>query len=185
MLIALAREHAREACNRAENIFGPAFFDEHLSVVADCGLQLAGPLGADREAVEIAAYLHDLSAVCDPGTLATHARDSALRARQLLAERAAPGEIVERVAGAISTHSEPLPIGSASPEAVCLSNADAAARIARPAYWLYFAFSVRRQSFGDGRAWVRDLLVRQWKAMIRPAREMVAAEYEIALRVLR
>jgi hypothetical protein len=80
-------------------------------------------------------------------------------------------------ADAIARHSEPLPAGSASPEAVCLSNADAAERILRPAYWLSFAFAVRKQSFEEGRRWLRSVLV-------EPARELAAREYRLALELL-
>jgi hypothetical protein len=75
-------------------------------------------------------------------------------------------------------------VGSAPPEAVCLSNADAAARILRPAYWLYFAFQVRGLNFAEGRQWLRSLFESQWNALIEPAREMAASDYATAIAVL-
>lgn len=185
MSIIPVREYVRQACQRNENIFGPSFFEEHLSVVAGCAARLAKRLEADSEVVDLAAYLHDFSAVRDPGTLPVHAEVSADLAKQLLIERGYSPNTVAGVAEAIALHSTPLQIGEASTEAVCLSNADAAGRILRPAYWLYFAFRVRNQGFDEGRRWLRTLLETQWHALIEPAKELVSAEYATAMSLLR
>ena len=185
MLIAPIREHVLQTCQREQNILGPSFFPEHVVVVANCGVQLAASLDADAEIVELAAYLHDLSAICDPSTFPIHAQASATLARDLLNERGYPPHIVSSVADAIASHSAPLQVGSASPEAVCLSNADAVARILRPAYWLYFAFRVRGLGFVEGRDWLRSLLESQWCALIEPAKELVGAQYSATIDLLR
>ncbi len=185
MRIAPVREYVFQACQREQNVLGPSFFEEHLVVVADYGARLAVRLHADPEVVEIAAYLHDLSAVCDPSTLPTHAKASADLAKRFLNKRGYPGPTVSSVADAIISHSAPLQIDSASPEAVCVSNADAAARILRPAYWLYFAFSVRKQAFEEGRRWLRVLFEEQWRNLIEPAKELIATQYSRAMDLLR
>jgi hypothetical protein len=89
------------------------------------------------------------------------------------------------VAACGSKLAAPLGADQEAVEAVCLSNADAAARILRPAYWLYFAFAVRKQSFEEGRRWLRSLLMRQWNLLIEPARELAGNEYRLALELLR
>jgi len=185
MRAAAVREYVLRACQGEENVFGPSFFGEHLRIVADCGSRLAELLQADAEVVEIAAYLHDLSAVCDPATIPVHAQASAELARRILNERGFPAATVRAVADAIVLHSAPLPIGSASPEAVCISNADAAARIVRPAYWLYFAFRVRNHGFAEGREWLRALLEEQWRGLIEPAKELIGSEYSRTMDLLR
>ncbi len=184
MLVAPVREYVRQACRRKENIFGPSFFEEHLLVVAGCASRMATYLNADSEIVELAAYLHDLSAVCDPSTLAIHATASADLAKLLLTERAYASDTVTGVAGAIASHSAPLQIGRASPEAVCVSNADAAARILRPTYWLYVAFGIRKEGFEEGRRWLRTLLEAHWRDLIEPAKELVASQYATAIALL-
>jgi len=175
------REFARAACRESRNVFSPSFFDQHLAVVAECATSLAGCLGADAEVVELAAYLHDLSAVFDPSTMPNHARLSAELAARILLERGYPERSAGDVARAIALHSEPLPIGSASPEAVCVSNADAAARILRPAYWMYFAFAVRKCGFEEGCEWLRALLEKQWAMLIEPAKELAGNQYSATL----
>ena len=184
MLTADVRDWVHGACQRDENVFGPAFFDQHLVVVAECAARLGGALGADLEVLELAAYLHDISAVLDVNTMLDHPRLSADCATGLLLARGYPEDRVSMVARAIASHSDPLPMGSASPEAISISNADAVARILRPAYWMYFAFVVRKLSFEEGRQWLRRLLEKQWSALIEPATELVATEYAATLDLL-
>ncbi len=132
MEIASIRDFVCSQCQQNENIFGSSFFDQHLAVVAEYAGILAKRLGADGEIVELAAYLHDLSAVRDASTLPDHANSSAALARRLLTEHGRPQDLVERVARSIAAHSHPVPIGGGSPEEVCVSNADAIAQIVRP-----------------------------------------------------
>jgi uncharacterized protein len=168
-IAATIRELVREECGREANVFGPAFFEEHVAVVADAATRLAGELGADAEIVELAAWLHDLAAVRDPATLPEHAARGAALAREILSAHGYPEERASRVAGAIAAHSVP---GGNSPEEICVSNADAVAQIARPAYWLYFAFHVRKLDFHAGRQWLEDLFAGRWKAMAPEARNL-------------
>ncbi len=184
MLIAEVREHVRLACGRESNLFGAAFFDEHVAVVADCAARLAPHLDADPEAVQLAAWLHDLAAICDPAALPCHARAGAELAAGILTARGCPSRTVDRVAQAIASHSAPVPLDAGSPEAVCLSHADAVSRILRPAWWLYFAFAIRKQPYPQGREWLRSLIETQWRLLIDPARNLAAARYTETLRFL-
>lgn len=75
-------------------------------------------------------------------------------------------------------------MGGASPEEICLSNADAMSRMVRPAYWLYFAFSVRKQDFEEGRRWLLDLLESQWNCLVQPAEDLIGDRYAAAREML-
>ena len=173
MPVADIREFVHRACRRKENVFGPSFFDQHLAVVADCATTLAEHLGADVEIVELAAYLHDISAVYDPTTMPNHAKLSADLATRLLLEQGYRQGLVSSVARSIASHSDPLPMGSAYPEEVCLSNADAVARILRPAYWMYFVFGIRKSGFEEGRQRLRSTVEKHWGRPNEPAKELV------------
>ena len=184
MIVADICKFAQQACQRDENIFSPSFFDQHLSVVAGCAASLAERLGADLEVVELAAYLHDISAVFDPATMPNHPRQSADLATQILLQHGYPEGRARTVGLTIASHSNPLPLGSARPEEVCLSNADAVARILRPAYWMYFAFGVRKCGFEEGRQWLRELIEKQWRMLIEPAKELAGNQYRATLELL-
>ncbi len=181
MLLEAIRGEVRDACDRPENRLTPSFYEEHLRLVADHATSLAAALGADRELVELAAWLHDISAVLDFATLPTHPDASADAAGGMLARHGCPAARVAAVAAAIRRHSQPLRVGQGTPEEVCLSNADASAQIAAPAFWLYFAYRVRNLGFTEGREWYAARLRQNWQAMIPEARALVESEYARAL----
>jgi hypothetical protein len=68
---------------------------------------------------------------------------------------------------------------------VCVSNADAMSQVVRPAYWLYFAFQVRRLGFAEGRDWLRQRVENNWAALIPPARALIEKEYRQVAEFLR
>jgi uncharacterized protein len=171
------RAYVHEQCQRENNLLSPAFFDQHILPVAEYGEQLARQLGADREIVGIAAYLHDISAVQDIHTIPDHPRLGAEIAAGLLAQWSCPPSQIVRVRQCISTHSAPLQIGEASLEDVCLSNADAMALITKLPYWFYFAFVVRKLGFLEGKEWLRQKVDENWEALIDPARKLIHANY--------
>lgn len=184
MIISTIRDYVHQACRLSENIFGPAFFDEHLAPVAHRAAQLAAALHADTEIVALAAWLHDLSAVLDSTTIPEHARLSAEMAARVLADHGYPSARAALVSSAIAPHSNPIGLGAASPEAVSISNADALARLDRPAYWLYFAFAVRKLPFAEGRQWLRALIERQWPLLIPPARDLARDQHVRVMKFL-
>jgi uncharacterized protein len=102
----------------------------------------------------------------------------------MLLERGYPAERTERVATCIASHSAPIQIGNGSAEEVCVSNADAMSQIVRPAYWLYFAFRVRRLGFAEGRDWLRQRVENNWAALIPPARAIIEEGYRHAEELL-
>jgi uncharacterized protein len=179
------RERVREECLREQNVLGPSFFDEHMDVVAQYGVELAIQLGADAEIVELAGLLHDISAVRDFSTLANHANASAEIAREMLNELGYPADRADQVAQCIRTHSTPIPLGGGTVEQICVSNADAIAQIVRPAFWCYFAYGIRKMNFEDGRRWLRERKESTWEAMIEPARRMSREAYEVSVGFLR
>ena len=179
------REYVFRECNNSRNAFGPAFFEQHLSVVVEYAKRLGEVLGADLEIVELAGWLHDIAAVQDVAALPRHPALSAEVARRLLLGRGYPAERTERVAAYIASHSAPVQMANGSAEEVSVSNADAIAQIVRPAYWLYFAFRVRQLGFTEGRDWLRQRVENNWAALIPPARAMIEKEYRQIAEFLR
>ncbi len=171
------RREVHQACAEPANVLTGAFYDEHLRLVVHYATALAPRLGADAETVELAALLHDISAVQDITTLPQHASASADLGRSLLLERGYPPARADTVAAAILRHSSPVAVGAATPEEVCLSNADAMAQIAAPAYWLYFAYRVRQLGYEDGKRWYTERVRQNWEALVPEARQLVEERY--------
>ncbi len=178
------REYVLNDCNSGRNAFGPAFFEQHLSVVVAYAKMLAETLGADPEIVELAAWLHDIAAVEDVTALAKHPALSAEVARKMLREKGYPVERTERVAACIASHAAPVQVAGGSPEEVCVSNADAMSQIVKPAYWFYYVFRVRQFGYAEGRDWLRQRAENNWAALIPPARTIIEKEYQHAKELL-
>jgi len=177
MITEAVRGYVFGECDSSKNAFGPAFFEQHLSVVVEYAKRLGGVLDADLEIVELAGWLHDISAVQDIAALPRHPALSAEVARKLLEEKGYPSERIERVARCIASHSVPVQTGHGLPEEVCVSNADAMSQIAKPVYWLYYVFQVRQFGFVEGRDWLRQRVESNWAVLIPPAQDMVKNEY--------
>jgi uncharacterized protein len=177
MIVDEMKEYVAGECKGDRNAFGPAFFDEHLSVVARYATELGQVLGADLEIVQLAAWMHDLSAVQDSAALPKHATLSAEIARRILPERGYPSDRVERVAKCIASHSSPVQVGNGLIEEVCVSNADAMSQIVKPSYWHYYIFKVRQFGFAEGREWLRQRVASHWAALIPQARALIENEH--------
>jgi uncharacterized protein len=185
MNIGAMRAYVRAECAREQNVFGSSFYEEHLAVVAEYGTRLAERLGADREIVETAAWLHDIAAVRDRAALPRHAALGAAMAGELLCPHGYTAAEAGRIAACIASHSTPLAIGEGTAEEVCVSNADAIAQIVRPVYWLYMVYGVRRLGFEEGRRWLLERVESNWRGLVEPAKELAREGYERARDLLR
>jgi len=180
MITKIAHDHVSGLCRAKENLFGPLFFEEHIMVVAYYAKKLAELLGANAEIVELAAYLHDISAISDFKTLSEHPAIGAATAAEFLKLNGYPAAKIEKVKECIVSHSLPRAKGKGALEEVCVSNADAISQIIKPAYWLYYIFSVRKFDFEAGRDWYRARIESHRKAMIPEALSLIQDEYTLA-----
>jgi uncharacterized protein len=177
LLVNKISDYVYNECNKSINVFGPSFFQQHILVVAEYGKKLAQLLNADIEVIELSAYLHDISAIYDIGTIQNHNTLSAAITKKILDQYSYPANLIQKVGQCILSHSSPVQIGNGSVEEICLSNADAISQITNPIYWLYFAFSIRKYSFEEGREWLYKIVENNWNRLIKPAKELVEVKY--------
>jgi HD superfamily phosphodiesterase len=185
MIIDVVRDYTITECCSINNVFGKAFYEEHIQVVIEYGRRLSEIVGADEEIVTIAAYLHDISVVQDIGSMSRHNILGADIAKELLLQNNYPLDRTELVEQTILTHSTPVKPGQGSMEEVCLSNADAMSQITNPVYWLYFAFEIRKLNFEEGKEWLTQKVESNWKGLTDPAKEMIEKEYLLAKQLLK
>jgi len=102
------REAARQAAEREMAGSEGASLNyrwEHVQAVATTALRLAEQVGADREIVEAAAWLHDVAKGAEDGSkVGHHGRVGAEIARAILADTDFPPHKVDAVADAIAKH---------------------------------------------------------------------------------
>ena len=72
------RDLVKKACYANKNIYTHTVWPYHIIPVVGHSLFLAKKLGADKEAVELAAYLHDYSSLLDHNTAKDHHNHSSL-----------------------------------------------------------------------------------------------------------
>lgn len=178
------RRMTNELCKANTNRFGAAFFEQHILLNEQYSHRLADVLGADKEILSLAAYLHDIAAISDFNTLADHHMIGAEKARQILKTKGYSEATILRVQKCIENHSTPLAPEEGSQEEVCFSNADAITQIVNPVYWLYYAYNVRGFSYEEGKTWYYNRVTSHWEKLIAPAKEMIAAEYHCILEML-
>jgi uncharacterized protein len=179
MMIETIRSYVEEQCNKKENGFSKYFYEEHLAQVKKYATELCQILHGDIEIVELASYLHDISAVIDYKTLSTHNIDSAKYAEEILIDKGFDSAKIEKVKSCILNHTVPLQINTASIEEICVSNADAISQIVNPSYWLFFAFNVRSLNYLDAKNWYLNRIETNWIALIEPAKQMIENKYRI------
>ncbi len=174
----------KELSKSKNNRFGVAFYEQHILINELYSHRLADKLGADKEVLSLAAYLHDIAVVSDFDNLAEHHLIGAEKAGHILATKGYSADIIEKVQRCIVSHSTPVAIGEGSPEEVCFSNADAITQIVNPVYWLYYAFSVRGFSYEEGTKWYFKRVTSHWEQLIDPAKKLIEKEYHCVLEML-
>lgn len=185
MLVQVVKEYVSNACSSPQNVFGPAFFDQHIMVVREYSQQLAAQLNADPEILDLAAYLHDIAAIQDFSSTSRHHIIGAEIAEELLAHHQYPAESINKITQCIRSHSSPVQPGNGSIEEICLSHADAMSQITRPAYWLYCAYHIRQYDFEKGRDWLRKRVENHWNALLPQAKVLIETTYPVVQSVLR
>ncbi len=170
------RGYVKEECSRST--LTQELYENHILVTASYGARLARLLGADTQVVELASYLHDLSLVHDFEQPYDHRMKGSIPVDELLKQFKFSEETIDQVKEAILLNTKPLSGKKASIEAICLSNADAMSKLAKPFFWLYYGYNHKKRSYKEGIAvylkWMED----NWKTMIDPAKEMMTENYE-------
>ena len=170
-------DFVKTACQKQTNVLTDSFFKEHIALVVSYSKKLCDILNADKEIVSLSAYLHDISAVLDFKTLATHNLNSAEIAKELLSQNNYPKNKIEKISLCIVNHSSPVGLNDGTTEEICLSNADAISQIVNPGYWLYFAFKIRNLNYNDGKNWYLSRIDDNWSKLIDPAKKLIEPDY--------
>ncbi len=184
MVISVLERIVEAACASETNCFGYGIWTHHILRVVEHGQRLADRCGADAEIVVIAALLHDYASIKDIELAATHHLHSALEADKLLTALGYPPEQIEQVKDCILSHRASVPMVRRSVEAQCLADADAIAHIEQVPSLLFYVFVQRQMAIAPGTQWVRDKLERSWGKLSRQAQDMMAEQYEAAVRTL-
>lgn len=151
-------------------------WDYHMVSVVKYANQLAEKLGADKEIVEISAWLHDITRL--KGDPENHHISGPIEAEKILRELGYPQAKIDKIKHCINAHRGSQSIKRETIEAECVASADAMAHFDNVPALLYVAFVKKQMNIEEGNTWVRNKLERSWKKLIPEAKEIVSPKYE-------
>ena len=154
----------------------------HLKPVVKYALVLAKTLGADKEIVEIAAWLHDITRL--GGEDEEHHISSATEAEKILNELNYDKKKIQIIKHAILTHRSKMSKERKTVYDHIIASADAMAKFEDPAAMFYMAFNVKKLGVEEGKEWLRKKFEKSWHKMIPEAKELVKEKYDFLMNML-
>ncbi len=174
----------RAACKAETNVFGYGIWTHHITQVVKIGKKLAEQFNADPEIVEISALLHDYAGIKDHTLHKEHHIHGAIEAEKILKKLNYPTKKIKTVKHCIETHRGSVKSNKKSPEAECLTNADAIAHIENIPSLLYLAYVKFEMEIDEGVERVRKKLRRSWNKLNPDMKKILKGKYEAAITIL-
>lgn len=178
-------ELVKEECAKDSNPYGSSNSWKHMNHVVRLAKLFARDTGADEEIVELAAWLHDWSAI--QGFYGDHHIRGSVAAEDILKRFDYPEEKIEQIKHCVFTHRSSQCIKPETIEAQCIANADAIAHFLEIPDLLCSKYAQDgNMTIEEVVAWLRDKLKRDCgKITLAKAKEMVAPYREAAEIILR
>jgi uncharacterized protein len=184
-MISKIRDFVYNECQKKENLFNKAFFEEHILIVKDYALELAKQTGGDPEIIEMSSYLHDISAIQNFSSIPDHNNLGAGIARNILMQYDYPEEKIKKIEKCIISHKSPVKINYGTTEEICLSNADAMSQISKLVYWSFYTFNVHKYPLKEGRESLINRMKKNWNNLIKPAQDIIKDIYYENMMILK
>jgi predicted metal-dependent HD superfamily phosphohydrolase len=184
-IIAAVKKMVKAANDSPRNKYGASVWKYHLELVAKYGLALARRLKADKEVVELAAYLHDYASLLDVKNAEQHHIIGAAMAGRILTKLGLPPDKTEAVKDCILAHRGSVKMRKRTIEAKILASADAMSHFYYIPDMFYLAYGVHKLGSDQGAAWLKAKLQRSWDKILLPeARAMIKNDRKLFLAVL-
>jgi len=151
-------------------------WEGHILIVEKYAMMLAEKLGGDKEVIELAVFLHDITRL--GGLKEDHNVSGTKKAGKLLEELGYPDETIEKVKHCILTHrGDP---GPESLEAKILASADAMSHFDIIPVLVWVALEKNGFNLKESWEWVYEKIQRDWnkKILLPEAKDMVRDKYE-------
>jgi len=175
-------EIVREICAKETNEFTYALETHFIPVVENAEI-LADKLGADKEIVLLAAWLHDYASVYDFNLYKDHHIHGPKFAQEILEKLNYPQEKIDQVKHCIKAHRCSKEIPRQTIEAECVASADAMAHITAFPSLLILAWQVHNLPYQEGIDFALGKMERSWNKLIPEAKELVEEQYQAIKKV--
>lgn len=176
-------ELVKEECAKDSNPYGSSNSWKHMNHVVFLSKSLAQNIGADEEIVELAAWLHDWSAI--QGFYKDHHERGSVAAGNILKGLDYPDMRIEHIKRCVFTHRSSQGIKPETVEAECVANADAIAHFLEIPDLLCSRYADGDMTINEVVDWLKAKLKRDCKKItLTKAKEMVAPYHEAAKVIL-
>lgn len=179
-IIDYLQKEVRKRCESPANKFGIGIYD-HIKAVAKNAELLAEPLGADKEVVIIAAWLHDIASITDYSLYKEHHIHGARMAEEILKSFGYPEGKTKLVCDCIKNHRGSIVNEKTTAEEICVADADAISHFDSVSSLLFLVFSVRRMEYEEGVEFVVNKLNRSFAKLSEKSREFYGEKYRLAM----
>lgn len=179
-IIDYLQKEVRKRCESPANKFGIGIYD-HIKAVAKNAELLAEPLGADKEAVIIAAWLHDIASITDYSLYKEHHIHGARMAEEILKSFGYPEGKTKLVCDCIKNHRGSIVNEKITAEEICVADADAISHFDSVPSLLFLVFSVRRMEYEEGVEFVVNKLNRSFAKLSEKSRKFYGEKYRLAM----
>lgn len=175
-------ELVKEECAKDGNPYGSSNSWKHMNHVVFLSKSLAQDTGADEEIVELAAWLHDWSAI--QGFYKDHHERGSVAAGNILKRLGYLNEKSKHIKRCIFTHRSSQGIKPETIEAECLANADAIAHFLEIPDLLCSRHADGDMTIEEVVTWLKAKLKRDCKKITLTKAEGIVAPYYEAAKVI-
>jgi uncharacterized protein len=177
------KKFVESECKKPTSKYGAEPFDYHFAPVVKYALDLAEELGADKEIVTLAGWLHDIGSIMDGR--GEHHITGAKIAERKLKELGYPAEKIERVKKCILNHRGSMNRQRLSLEEKILVEADAMSAFDNISGIFKAALVYEKMTQGEAKESVKRKLQNKYKQLhFKESIELIKPKYEAAMLLL-
>ena len=169
-------------CKQPTNKFGMGCY-YHIEAVVKNAEILAEKYGGDKEAVIIAAWLHDIASITDYVMYEEHHKYGADIAKEILNKLNYDKEKTALVQKCILNQRGSGKRERTSIEELCVADADAISHFDSVPSLLYLAYVERKMDIEQGAQFVREKLERSYNKLSDESKEIYKGKYEQVMAV--
>lgn len=177
---ALIKEKVKRLVKTESEKYIDYIWDYHMVPMVDYALKMADKLKADKDIVELAAWLHDISWI--RGDISDkHNIIGAQQARKILQKFKYPKEKIKLVEYCILAHRGN--IKRKTQEANCIAIADSMAHLDSLPALFFLAYTKQKMGIKEATHWLVAKIERGWQKLTPEAQEILKDKYS-AFRLL-
>lgn len=178
------RQFVKNECRKPTSKYGFEPYEFHLVPMVACAEELADKLGADREIVSLAAWLHDIGSIIE-GRKDHHVSGARIAAAKL-EELDYPAERIEKIEKCILNHRGSIGNQRQSLEEQIIAEADAMSNFENIAGIFKAAFIYEGLTQGEAKESVRKKLETKFKRLhFAESKRIIRPKYEAAMLLLK